>query len=153
MTPEETQKRIAEVCDSIKELLISKNKKYGSSATNPLRILSKQSAVEQLYVRIDDKLSRIKNTGISGPDEDTLQDLIGYLILLKVALAEAALPVIPEPTPEDLTKAAASWTYEGSGYSNVGTLTDNVTYTVTVGTCTPFTPCCSTCAGTDGIKK
>ncbi len=79
------QQYIAEECDAIKELLLAKNLKYGNSATNPLRIFSKADPVEQIHVRIDDKLSRIKTTGQSGPDEDTVKDLIGYLVLLRVA--------------------------------------------------------------------
>ena len=76
---------IEEECDAIKELLISKNRKYGNSTLEPQRIFSKASTIEQLLVRIDDKLSRIKTSGTDLPDEDTVQDLIGYLILLRVA--------------------------------------------------------------------
>jgi hypothetical protein len=84
----ETQKQIETVCDKIKNLLISKNKKYGDSALNPTRVFSKSNAVEQLLVRIDDKLSRIsKGAGILGSDEDVIDDLIGYLVLLKIALS------------------------------------------------------------------
>jgi hypothetical protein len=72
-------------CDEICEMLILKNNKYGNSALEPTRIFSKASTTEQLLVRIDDKLSRIKTTGMEAPDEDTLNDLIGYLILLKIA--------------------------------------------------------------------
>lgn len=75
---------IAEVCDEVKELLLSKNLRYGNSVFEPVRIFSKQDAGEQILVRIDDKLSRIKQSGLQGADEDTLKDLIGYLILLKV---------------------------------------------------------------------
>ena len=57
-----TQIEIACVCDDIKELLLYKNQQYGDSALNPSRIFSKASAVEQLLVRIDDKLNRIKNS-------------------------------------------------------------------------------------------
>jgi len=84
---ERTQKDIEFVCDSIKDLLISKNRKYGDSALEPNRIFSNASATEQILVRIDDKLNRImKGAGILGDDEDVLQDLIGYLILLKISL-------------------------------------------------------------------
>jgi hypothetical protein len=76
---------IAEECDKIKALLLEKNAKYGNSALQPSRIFSKASAVEQILVRIDDKLSRIRTSGTEGPDEDTTSDLIGYLILLKAA--------------------------------------------------------------------
>lgn len=81
-----TSLEIAEVCDQIKELLISKNQSYGDSALNPSRIFSKSSAIEQILVRIDDKLSRIsKGAGVIYQDEDVVKDLIGYLVLLKVA--------------------------------------------------------------------
>mgnify|MGYP003110453503 FL=1 len=81
-----TTTAIAKVCDDIKTLLLEKNAKYGNSALNPKRIFSQQGSTEQILVRIDDKLSRIATTkALGGPDEDTLNDLIGYLILLKVA--------------------------------------------------------------------
>jgi hypothetical protein len=79
-----TQLLIKETCDQIKELLIEKNRKYGDSAVNPIRILSKSSNTEQILVRIDDKLNRIKNMQ-SDEDEDVITDLIGYLVLYKVA--------------------------------------------------------------------
>jgi hypothetical protein len=85
----DNQQRIRETCDQIKELLLSKNKKYGDSALNPTRIFSKLDQVEQLYVRIDDKLSRIsKGAGLLANDEDVINDLIGYLVLLKIALKD-----------------------------------------------------------------
>jgi hypothetical protein len=82
----QTQLEIASVCDEVKELLLSKNEKYGDAALNPARIFSQASTVEQLLVRIDDKLNRIhKGAGLLGTDEDVLVDLIGYLVLLKIA--------------------------------------------------------------------
>lgn len=81
-----TQKQIESTCDSIKNMLLDKNKKYGDSALNPVRIFSKANAVEQILVRIDDKLSRIsKGAGLMAKDEDVINDLIGYLVLLKIA--------------------------------------------------------------------
>lgn len=82
---EEMQALIAEECDSIKELLLRKNRDYGNSAISPKRIFSDASAVEQIKVRIDDKLSRLMSRGKKAISEDTEQDLIGYLILLRVA--------------------------------------------------------------------
>ena len=70
-------------------MLLAKNAKYGDSALKPKRIFSQQGSIEQILVRIDDKLSRIATCGFRGEhDEDTLNDLIGYLILLKVAARE-----------------------------------------------------------------
>jgi predicted RNA-binding protein associated with RNAse of E/G family len=42
------------------------------------------SAKEGLLVRIDDKLKRIKNGSLEKDDEDVINDLIGYLVLLKI---------------------------------------------------------------------
>ena len=70
----------------IKDILLSKNEKYGNSALDPVRIFSKRGKTDQLLSRIDDKLSRIKNMGVEEQiDEDTVTDLIGYLILLKIS--------------------------------------------------------------------
>ena len=81
-----SQMHIASVCDDVKQLLLEKNAKYGDSALNPVRILSKSPPTEQILVRIDDKLNRIKQGGILEDDEDVVLDLIGYFVLLKVAL-------------------------------------------------------------------
>lgn len=86
-----TQLAIAAACDEIKELLLEKNAKYGDSALNPVRVFSNSSPVEQLLVRIDDKLSRIKRgAGLLGVDEDVRKDLIGYLVLLGIAMERSA---------------------------------------------------------------
>ena len=88
MAMNETESKISVVCDDIKELLIHKNRKYGNSALQPNRIFSKCSATEQLLVRIDDKLNRImKGAGLLATDEDVVNDLIGYLVLLKISMA------------------------------------------------------------------
>ena len=88
MAMNETESKISVVCDDIKELLIHKNRKYGNSALQPNRIFSKCSATEQLLVRIDDKLNRImKGAGLLATDEDVINDLIGYLVLLKISMA------------------------------------------------------------------
>ena len=68
----------------IRELLVSKNLKYGNSALEPLGVFSQLSAKEGLLVRIDDKLKRIKNGSLEKDDEDVINDLIGYLVLLKI---------------------------------------------------------------------
>jgi hypothetical protein len=81
-----TEQQIANVCNQIKALLLLKNKAYGDSALEPVRIFSKNDSIDGLLVRIDDKLSRIKNTGVTSATEDTLMDLIGYLVLLKVQM-------------------------------------------------------------------
>ena len=87
MTVPESEMKISGVCDDIKELLINKNRKYGNSALKPCRVFSKASPVEQLLVRIDDKLNRImQGAGLLADDEDVVNDLIGYLVLLKIGM-------------------------------------------------------------------
>ena len=64
---------------------MEKNKAYGDSAIQPENIFSKLDNAQAICARIDDKLSRIKNRGLNDATEDTLDDLLGYLILLKIA--------------------------------------------------------------------
>ncbi len=88
MTAQEAQDMIAAECDAVKELLLAKNREYGNSAFDPIGIFSRATAIQQIEVRIDDKLKRIQTTrGMVDVaiHEDTEQDLIGYLILLRVA--------------------------------------------------------------------
>ena len=77
------EQNLDQVFYELKQVLMSKNKKYGNSALEPKRIFSKADPVEQIKVRIDDKLSRM----ITGTDdnEDTVLDLMGYLVLLRIA--------------------------------------------------------------------
>jgi len=78
--------RLREITREITELLISKNKAYGNTALNPTNVFSKLNATEAICARLDDKLARIKNKGINDKTEDTVDDLIGYLLLLKMSM-------------------------------------------------------------------
>lgn len=80
----DTQTLIAAECDDLKEMLLQKNLRYGDSAINPIRLFSKADAVEQIKVRLDDKISRLAR-GTGEETEDVEQDLLGYLILMRVA--------------------------------------------------------------------
>lgn len=82
-TAASVQEDIAAVCDEIRELLLEKNRRYGNSALEPLRLFSTASPEEQIRVRIDDKLSRLRALD-PGDTEDVELDLIGYLVLLRV---------------------------------------------------------------------
>ena len=62
---------------------LPRTRSTGDSAINPVRLFSKASAEEQILVRIDDKVNRLLQGGTD--DEDVIQDLLGYLILLRVA--------------------------------------------------------------------
>jgi hypothetical protein len=81
---------IWQACHSIAQMLIDKNIAYGDSALSPVRIFSKSDPAEQLRVRIDDKLSRLmKGTEYIGDND--IDDLIGYLVLLKIAKENSGL--------------------------------------------------------------
>jgi len=80
----EFEARVERITEDLADLLIQKNKAYGNSALDPVRVFSKANAVEQILVRIDDKLSRLAR-GYEYPGDDTIDDLLGYLVLLKMA--------------------------------------------------------------------
>jgi hypothetical protein len=81
-----TEDYIKEVAEEIVSLLLRKNKAYGDTANKPPQIFSKLSPKEAILARLDDKLSRIKTVGLNDKTEDTMLDLIGYLILYRVQL-------------------------------------------------------------------
>lgn len=78
--------KVREITGGMARMLMEKNAAYGNAALDPVRVFSQATPEEQILVRIDDKLSRIQR-GHEFADEDTVNDLIGYLILLKIARA------------------------------------------------------------------
>jgi len=75
-----------QITNKITSLLKEKNEAYGDTALNPTNIFSKLGSTEAICARIDDKLARISNRGITDETEDTVDDLIGYLLLLKMSM-------------------------------------------------------------------
>jgi hypothetical protein len=73
------QKKCGEICI----MLLEKNTAYGNSIFEPLKVFSKSDTLEQIRVRIDDKLSRLMR-GKKYKNEDTVLDLVGYLVLYLV---------------------------------------------------------------------
>lgn len=71
------------VLGDLRKMLIEKNTAYGNSALEPVRIFSKADDVEQLKVRLDDKLSRIAKG--NGAGENPAWDALGYLVILEIA--------------------------------------------------------------------
>jgi hypothetical protein len=127
----DAQTRIAATCDRTKAMLLEKNRAYGNSALDPVRIFSKADPVEQLLVRIDDKLSRIVRGDAAG--EDVLDDLIGYFVLLKVARelpsdrseGSGGNPTVPAcglPGPDDVTCALPKGHADGKSCTQVSHL-------------------------------
>jgi hypothetical protein len=103
--------RIAKTCEDIKLILLEKNAKYGNSAVEPLGVFSKQDNAAAICARIDDKLSRIANSGLNDETEDTLDDLIGYLILLKIARKGPSRAPETDTTTQNVSvfNSAAVW--------------------------------------------
>ena len=92
---ETTQDKIRRVANSVRDLLIEKNKAYGDSALGGAQVFSQVPASVALSARIDDKLGRIKTSGINDTTEDTVHDLCGYLVLLLIAMEEEGIRAQP----------------------------------------------------------
>ena len=84
MTEQEFEKEVKLVCNNVAEMLIEKNKSYGNSALEPINCFYKGDAGTSIRVRIDDKLSRIMR-GNEFQGDDTVWDLLGYLVLLIIS--------------------------------------------------------------------
>lgn len=81
----EFQVALSDELSELYDMLSEKNARYGNSAMEPVRIFSKANPVEQLKVRIDDKLSRIVSSDLETDGEDVVMDLIGYLLIYRMA--------------------------------------------------------------------
>jgi len=81
-----TEEKISGFLAYMDDMLIQKNKDYGDSLQNPIGVFQKNK-IDGILGRIDDKLNRIKSVGINDLTEDSIEDLIGYLVHLKIALA------------------------------------------------------------------
>lgn len=99
------EEMVDRVLTNVGEILVEKNKAYGNSALEPCRVFSKSSTIEQLLVRIDDKLSRIRTKGFGSSDEDAVMDLIGYLVLLVIAQG----PKVTREEIERMRKIPDGW--------------------------------------------
>ena len=80
----EGEKLIREECKRIEELLVTKNRKYGNAALEPIGVFCKLDSIDRINARLDEKINRIKNRQ-DDEDEDPEDDLIGWLILRRIA--------------------------------------------------------------------
>lgn len=80
----DSQKKIAAVCDSMKDLLLYKNEKYGDSALNPNNVFYKGDSVNSIRIRLDDKIGRVKNSQETRIND--VADVVGYCVLLLVSM-------------------------------------------------------------------
>src|SRR3954470_4467180 len=89
--PAPAAQEIAQQCVQVAALLLKKNAAYGDSALNPLAVFARDlTPSERMGVRMDDKLSRLARGAADGEDIET--DLIGYLVLQRIARAREVAP-------------------------------------------------------------
>jgi hypothetical protein len=81
----QTNKLLTEEFERLKAMVIQKNIDYNNSLQNPNNIFSGADVIEGIAKRIDDKLNRIKAAGINENTIDTVDDLIGYMVHLRVS--------------------------------------------------------------------
>lgn len=79
-----SQEKIVEICDSMKDLLLYKNEKYGDSALRPNNIFYKGDSTNSIKIRLDDKIGRIKNCEQTRIND--VADVIGYCVLLLISI-------------------------------------------------------------------
>lgn len=77
---DDTQSRISALYDAMKDMQLYKNRKYGNAALEPLHVFFKGDASDSIDIRLDDKLSRIKNNDGKCSNND-LADFVGYVML------------------------------------------------------------------------
>lgn len=88
-----SQKKIAELVEATKDLLLYKNEKYGDSALHPIGIFTKHlknvpENTASILVRLDDKLGRVRNADNLRTND--VSDIIGYCTLLLISMGVTA---------------------------------------------------------------
>ena len=82
----ETQQKIHEIMEAMKDLLLYKNQKYGDSAINPKKIFYKGDSTNSILIRLDDKIGRVKSNTEDKPRVNDVCDIIGYCTLLLISM-------------------------------------------------------------------
>jgi hypothetical protein len=71
------------VLNNVSEVLIEKNRKYGNAALEPIGLFYKGDSATSITIRIDDKISRVKNAEVLRKND--MFDLLGYSLLLGIS--------------------------------------------------------------------
>jgi hypothetical protein len=79
------EEMISEECVALESMLLIKNIAYNNSLHSEPPLFPIDS-ITGIQARINDKLNRIKQVGLTDETEDSVLDLIGYLIHLRIAL-------------------------------------------------------------------
>ena len=85
-----TQRKIREITDAMKDLLLYKNQKYGDSAINPKKVFYKGDSTNSILIRLDDKLGRVMSNTEAKPRVNDVCDIIGYCTLLLISMGVTA---------------------------------------------------------------
>jgi hypothetical protein len=79
-----TQDKIQILFSNFKDFLLEKNKRYGDSVINPVKVFSKVEPENKACIRLDEKLQRIMNNDTSELRKNDVADTFGYLALLMI---------------------------------------------------------------------
>lgn len=78
------EREISSIFDGLKALIVEKNKRYGDSALEPVRLFATRiEPGDAIRIRLDDKLARVRNSGELRKND--VADLMGYLCLLCIS--------------------------------------------------------------------
>ena len=86
----DTQQKIIDVLDGMKNLLLYKNRKYGDLAINPKKIFYKGDSTNSILIRLDDKIGRVMSNPDDKPRVNDVADIIGYCTLLLISMGVTA---------------------------------------------------------------
>lgn len=75
-----TSEKITDILSAMENVLQVKNARYGDSAIQPLNVFTAVEPSNPICIRLDDKLSRVKNSNTIRIND--VCDIIGYLVLL-----------------------------------------------------------------------
>jgi len=82
-TTDDFQQRLDAALFDLSQLLTERHKHHGNAVFEPQAVFSTASAQERICIMLDYKLSRYQQ-GTTELKGENLNDLIGYLILLKI---------------------------------------------------------------------
>ena len=85
-----TRRKIREITEAMKDLLLYKNNKYGDSAISPKKIFYKGDSTNSILIRLDDKLGRVMSNTEDKPRVNDVCDIIGYCTLLLISMGVTA---------------------------------------------------------------
>jgi hypothetical protein len=87
-----TNDLLREEFQRLEAMVIQKNIDYKDSLQNPVSTFLRSEDQELgILARLDDKLGRIRESGINEHTVDTIDDLVGYLVHLRISLRKKGI--------------------------------------------------------------